>query len=58
MLWRTTEKLDLEAPLAGARILLGAGLSPGISGVMARSAVDRAGPIERLAASGLRVVSY
>ena len=42
--WSAARELDEEAKQSGARVLLGAGLIPGLSSVMARDAVDRTGP--------------
>lgn len=42
--WRVAWELGDQAKRTGARVLLGAGLFPGLSNVMARDAVDRAGP--------------
>lgn len=45
-IWRTALALRGEAEASGARIVLGAGLVPGISSAMARAAADRVGPLE------------
>ena len=42
--WMAAWELRDEAKQTGARVLLGAGLIPGLSNVMARDAVDHAGP--------------
>ena len=41
--WRTALALDAEARQSGARILLGAGLLPGITNVLARAGAERVG---------------
>ena len=46
--WEGAEKLSHEARRTGARILLGAGLSPGISNMMARQLAEAIGQIERI----------
>lgn len=46
--WRGAEEMDAEARRTGARILLGAGLSPGISNVMARKLADVLGDVTRI----------
>jgi short subunit dehydrogenase-like uncharacterized protein len=46
--WEGAEKLSHDARRTGARILLGAGLSPGISNMMARQLVETIGQIERI----------
>lgn len=43
-LWMTAHDLNDEAKRTGARVLIGAGLVPGLAGVMAREAVARTGP--------------
>jgi short subunit dehydrogenase-like uncharacterized protein len=45
-IWRTALALRGEAEASEARIVLGAGLVPGISSAMARAAADRIGPLE------------
>jgi len=45
-IWRPALALRAEAEARGARIVLGAGLVPGISSAMARAAADRLGPLE------------
>jgi saccharopine dehydrogenase-like NADP-dependent oxidoreductase len=45
-IWRAALALRGEAEASGARIVLGAGLVPGISSAMARAAADRVGPLE------------
>lgn len=49
--WEGTEQLHQQAVETGARILLGAGLSPGISNMMARKLADRVGSVERIETS-------
>lgn len=44
--WEGAEELHARARRSGARVLLGAGLSPGISNVMARKLADIAGDVE------------
>lgn len=46
--WRAALALDGEARKSGARILLGAGLLPGISNVLARAGAERVGAVERV----------
>lgn len=46
--WKGAEELDGEARRTGARIILGAGLSPGISNMMARTLADRVGRVDRI----------
>lgn len=46
--WSGVSELEAQAKLSGARILLGTGLSPGISNVMARRLADELGTIERI----------
>lgn len=46
--WQQACALHDEARRTGARVLLGAGLVPGIANVMARAAVDRIGQAEQL----------
>ncbi len=43
---RPTEAMKAEAVQTGARILLGAGLAPGISNMLARLGADRVGAVE------------
>jgi saccharopine dehydrogenase (NAD+, L-lysine-forming) len=43
---RTTEAMKAEAAQSGARIVLGAGLAPGISSLLARMGADRVGAVE------------
>ncbi len=43
---RPTEAMKAEAGRTGARIILGAGLAPGISSLLARLGVDRVGAVE------------
>src|SRR5829696_9525622 len=43
---RPTEALKAEAARTGARIVLGAGLAPGISSLLARMGADRVGAVE------------
>jgi saccharopine dehydrogenase-like NADP-dependent oxidoreductase len=47
-IWRAALALRGEARASGARIVLGAGLVPGISSAMARAAADRVGPLESI----------
>lgn len=44
--WADTEPLRAEAERTGARIILGAGLEPGITSVLVRAAADRLGAVE------------
>jgi len=46
--WEGVEQMDAEARRTGARIVLGAGLSPGISNVMAKKLAASLGSIERI----------
>jgi len=46
--WEGAGKLSHEARKTGARIVLGAGLSPGISNMMARQLAEAIGQIERI----------
>jgi len=46
--WQGAEELNAEARKTGARILLGAGLSPGISNMMARKIGATLGRVERV----------
>jgi saccharopine dehydrogenase-like NADP-dependent oxidoreductase len=46
--WQGAEQMDAEARRTGARILLGAGLSPGISNMMARQLARALGRVERI----------
>lgn len=46
--WADTAPLRAEAERTGAHIILAAGLEPGISSVLARSAADRLGRIDRI----------
>jgi saccharopine dehydrogenase-like NADP-dependent oxidoreductase len=45
-IWRTALAVRGEAEASAARIVLGAGLVPGISSAMARAAAERVGPLE------------
>jgi saccharopine dehydrogenase-like NADP-dependent oxidoreductase len=45
---RPTEAMQLEAARTGARIVLGAGLAPGISSMFARLGADRMGDVVRV----------
>lgn len=49
--WEGAEELHRQAVETGARVLLGAGLSPGISNMMARKLADRVGRAERIETS-------
>jgi len=49
--WTGVEELHQRALQTGACVLLGAGLSPGISNMMARKLSDLAGPIESIETS-------
>jgi len=46
--WEGVEGLRRQATETGARVLLGAGLSPGISNMMARKLADEVGSIDRI----------
>ena len=46
MPWRDLAPLREEARVTGARVVLAAGLEPGISSVLARAAADRLGAVE------------
>ena len=46
MPWPETEPLRAQAKRSGARIVLAAGLEPGITSVLARSAADRLGEVD------------
>lgn len=46
--WQGADEMDVDSRRTGARIVLGAGLSPGISNVMARRLVATLGGAERL----------
>jgi len=46
--WKGAEEMNAEARRTGARVLLGAGLSPGISNMMARQLKDAIGAAERI----------
>ncbi len=46
--WHSAEGLASEARRCGARIVLGAGLSPGISNLMARQLAKALGPLEQI----------
>ena len=46
--WRGADEMGAEAQRTGARILLGAGLSPGISNMMAARLADAVGNVERI----------
>ena len=50
---RPTEMMRRDAVLNGARIVLGAGLAPGISSMLASLAVDRVGAVESVASNVL-----
>ncbi len=50
---RPTEAKKAEAARTGARILLGAGLSPGISSMLARLGADRVGAVESVVSNVL-----
>lgn len=47
-MWRAALELHEEAVASGARVVLGAGLVPGISSAMARAAADRLGQLESI----------
>jgi saccharopine dehydrogenase-like NADP-dependent oxidoreductase len=49
--WRGAESLDAETRKTGARMLLGAGLSPGISNTMARRLASSVGRVDRIETS-------
>jgi saccharopine dehydrogenase-like NADP-dependent oxidoreductase len=49
--WEGAEAMDAEARRTGARILLGAGLSPGISNMMARRLANALGRVDRIETS-------
>lgn len=46
MVRRPTQEMKAQAAQTGARIILGGGLAPGISSMLARSGADRVGPVE------------
>lgn len=46
--WRGAEALDADARRTGARVVLGAGLSPGISNLMARRLASDLGGVDRI----------
>ncbi|HKU38126.1 MAG TPA: saccharopine dehydrogenase NADP-binding domain-containing protein [Polyangiales bacterium] len=46
--WRPDERLKEHAVRTGARVVLGAGLSPGISNIMARKLAVELGPVESI----------
>jgi saccharopine dehydrogenase-like NADP-dependent oxidoreductase len=46
--WQGAEQLAADARRTGARIVLGAGLSPGISNMMARKLAKRLGRVDRI----------
>lgn len=48
MPWPAVQELDAEARRTGARIVLAAGIEPGISSVLARAAADRVGHVEAI----------
>ena len=48
LIWRAALTMRSRAQQSGARIVMGAGLSPGISSVMARAAAERIGRIDTL----------
>lgn len=50
---RPTEAMKIDATRSGARILLGAGLAPGISSMFARVGADRVGDVDRIESSVL-----
>ena len=50
---RPTEAMKAEALRTGARIVLGAGLAPGISSLLARLGADRVGAVESVASNVL-----
>ena len=50
---RPTEAMKAEAVRTGARIVLGAGLAPGISSLLARLGADRVGAVESVASNVL-----
>jgi saccharopine dehydrogenase-like NADP-dependent oxidoreductase len=50
-LWKGAEEMNAEARRTGARILLGAGLSPGISNMMAKQLATSLGGLERIETS-------
>jgi saccharopine dehydrogenase-like NADP-dependent oxidoreductase len=49
--WQAGEELAVEARRTGARIVLGAGLSPGISNMMARQLAKTLGHVDRIETS-------
>jgi saccharopine dehydrogenase (NAD+, L-lysine-forming) len=53
MIRRPTEAMKGEAAKTGARIVLGAGLAPGISSMLARLGADRVGAVESVESSVL-----
>ena len=50
---RPTQAIKAEAARTGARILLGAGLAPGISNMLARLGADRVGAVESVVSNTL-----
>lgn len=48
MPWPETEPLRADAKRTGARVVLAAGLEPGISSVLARAAADRLGQVDAI----------
>lgn len=46
--WQGADELDIDARRSGARVLLGAGLCPGVSNMMARRLASVLGSIERI----------
>jgi saccharopine dehydrogenase-like NADP-dependent oxidoreductase len=48
MMWPEIEPLDAEAKKRGARIVLAAGIEPGISSVLARIGADRLGGVDAI----------
>jgi saccharopine dehydrogenase-like NADP-dependent oxidoreductase len=46
MTWPEVQALDVEARRTGARVVLAAGIEPGISSVLARAAADRVGRVD------------
>jgi saccharopine dehydrogenase-like NADP-dependent oxidoreductase len=49
--WKGAEEMNAEARRTGARVLLGAGLAPGISNMMARQLANELGGAERIETS-------
>ncbi len=48
MAWPDVQALDAEARRTGARVVLAAGIEPGISSVLARIAADRVGQVDSI----------